>query len=179
MIDAKTWIDVADSAVKIGLGALLGGGFAIWKAHLSDSSEAKRSFLKKKREMIEKVLEEIDAFFASATVYWARLADAVFKRKEDKQLTSEEAHELKNLEQQLFDNFKNLGFSSSRLVLIGEDEVEKTLREFSDTVEEFFKIGTIDDPNCTEEILQSHKKSIQASRQKLFYALRIAYRRPE
>ena len=58
---------MADNAVKIGTGALVGGAFAIWRANLSNRNKAKKSLLDKKREMLEKVLVEVDDFYALAT----------------------------------------------------------------------------------------------------------------
>jgi len=43
MADTKTWIDVADTAVKIGLGALLGGAFAVWVAFLNNKAKPVKS----------------------------------------------------------------------------------------------------------------------------------------
>ena len=179
MVDAKTWIDVADNAVKIGTGALVGGGFAIWRAHLSNRNKAKKSLLDKKREMIEKVLVEVDDFYALATVYWARLDNALDKRNGGHELTSTEAHDLEVLEQQLLEGFKTFGYSSSRLLIIGERDVEKALRRMRNTVDAFFQIGNVDDPKCTGEALESHRVLIQTARGAFFEALGIAFRNAE
>lgn len=178
-MDAKTWIDVTDTAVKIGMGAFLGGAFAIWRAYVNNRNQAKKSFLDKKREMIERVLKEVDDFYALATVYWANLANAAFKREGGVELTSKEVQDLSELEQQLFVGFKTIGYSSSRLMLIGEKDAEKALQEMRKTIDHFFEIGNIKNSKCTEETLESHKKLIQTARDEFFDTLSIAYRRDE
>lgn len=176
-MEAKNWYDVADTAVKIGLGTLLGGAFAMWRAHVSNRNQARKSFLEKKREMIETVLKEVDDFYATASVYWADLANAAFKRKKGDALTSKETHDLRELEQELFASFRILGFSSSRLKLIDENEAEKALQKMREVISDFFQIAHIENPKCTEEALESHKQRIQAARGEFFDALSMAYRR--
>lgn len=179
LMDAKNWYDVADTAVKIGLGTLLGGVFAMWRAHVSNRNQAKKSFLEKKREMIETVLKEVDDFYATATVYWADLANAVYTRKTGGQLGSKELQELRELEQQVFTGFKILGYSSSRLRLVNENDAEKSLKKMREVLDAFFQIANIENAHCTEEALESYKVQIQAARGEFFEALSIAYRRDE
>jgi hypothetical protein len=179
MADPTTWIDVADNAVKIGLGALLGGAFAIWRARVSNQNQAKKVLLEKKRDKMEKVLEEVDTFFASASVFWADLSNAVYKRENGQKLTTTEAHDLKTLEQRLFEDFKLLGYGSSRLVLIGEEDAEKALQDMRKAVDDFFQIANIDNPKCTQPVLDKHKDCMQTARRAFFDKLSASYRRGE
>jgi hypothetical protein len=179
MADSKTWIDVADTAIKIGMGTLLGGGFAIWRAHLGNQNQARKIYLDKKRELIEKVLDDIDAVYASATIYWANLSNAVFMRDGGRRLTAKETDELNNLERQLFGDFKIFGFCSSRLLLVGEEQAEQSLRDLRNAIDGFFKIGSVANDKCTQEVLQSHRDLIQAKRLELFASLHSAYKRAD
>ncbi|HEY4932352.1 MAG TPA: hypothetical protein VII23_12335 [Terriglobales bacterium] len=129
--------------------------------------------------MIEKVLAEVDDFYALATVYWADLSNALFKRNGGHELTSKEAHDLEVLEHQLLEGFRTFGYSSSRLLLIGEKDVEKALRGMRDAVDDFFQIGNVDNPKCTDEALESHRALIQTARRGFFDALGIAFRNDE
>lgn len=81
--------------MKIGLGALLGSGFAVWVAWLNNRSAVARSFLEKRRGIIESILSDVDSFTTAASIYWAVLNSAVFKRDQKDFLSPEELEKLK------------------------------------------------------------------------------------
>jgi hypothetical protein len=177
MADPKTWIDVADDAVKIGLGALLGGSFAVLVARLNNRSQIARSLLEKRREIIESVLTDIDSFTTAASVYWANLSNAVFKRDQKEFLSPEDLGQLKELEQALFESFTISGRCSARLLLIGEREAAKKLRDLRGTVDGFFRIGNIRSDSCTASALEEHKKLMLQERDGFLLALSKSFER--
>ena len=177
MADTKTWIDVADTAVKIGLGALLGGAFAVWVAFLNNKSQASKVYLERKRCIIESVVGEVDLFHGAAAFYWANLSNAVFKRDSNNRLSHAETEELKKLEQQLFEGFKSLGGCSSKLLLIGEGEAETKLRGMRNAIDDFFRVANIENKKCTTAALDGHKKTIQEKREELYLALSKSFAR--
>lgn len=57
-----TWIEVADSAIKIGLGALLAGLFAVLTSRLSLERDARKRYAERKRDLIERAIDKLVEF---------------------------------------------------------------------------------------------------------------------
>jgi hypothetical protein len=53
------WTDVVDSAVKIGLGALIAGGFTFLTTRLTHDRGARAEYARRRRDMLERVLATI------------------------------------------------------------------------------------------------------------------------
>ena len=59
--ETTTWIDVASDAVKIGLGACIGGFFAILSLIQSHELELKREYAKRRRDELEKIAPSFES----------------------------------------------------------------------------------------------------------------------
>ncbi len=80
MANSKTWIDVADTAVKVGLGAFIGGGFSYLLMRFDHDRESKKEYVKKRLNNIEIAFEEINAFSKTISLYWENFANGIFKK---------------------------------------------------------------------------------------------------
>ena len=167
---------MADTAVKIGLGALIGGAFGVWVAWLNNRNQSSRSYLEKKRSILESVLADVESFFSATTLYWANLANAIFKRDQGNRLTEGESKELKKLEQGLFESFKVVGSCSARLLLVGEVAAEIKLKELRDEIDAFFRIGNVDNKSSTVVVLEQHKERIASKRKEFYLALGTSFK---
>ena len=176
---STTWINVADTAVKIGLGALIGGAFGVWVALLNNRSQSSRGYLEKKRIILEAVLADVESFLSATTLYWANLANAIYKRDQGHKLTDADSKELSKLEQSLFESFKVVGTSSARLLLIGEEPADMKLRELHDAVDAFFRIGNVDNKKTTLDALDKHKELISSKRKEFYMALGGSFKSSE
>ncbi len=176
MQDAKNWLNVVDTAVKIGLGALLGGAFGVWVAWLNNRSQSSRGYLEKKRSILESILADVESFFGATTLYWANLTNAVFKRDQGNRLTEAESKELRKLEQELFESFKVVGSCSAKLLLIGEEAAEIKLKELRDVIDAFFRIGNIENKTSTVVALEKHREFMAVKRREFYLALSISFK---
>src|SRR5229473_2814241 len=57
-----TWIDVVDSGLKIGLGALIAGLFSFLTTRAMHERSARSEYANRRRNMLEKVLEMLNSF---------------------------------------------------------------------------------------------------------------------
>lgn len=57
-----TWVDVADTAIKIGLGALLAGGFSIFRDIGISKRDTEKFLLHEEYQVIKDVLEKLSLF---------------------------------------------------------------------------------------------------------------------
>ncbi|MFM5339010.1 hypothetical protein ACET97_21035 [Aeromonas enteropelogenes] len=61
----KEWIDVADTAVKIGLGSLITGAFTYLGVKFSHKSEQSKYLLEHKIKVIEQIASEAEEYFSA------------------------------------------------------------------------------------------------------------------
>lgn len=54
-----TWIEVADSAIKIGLGAVLAGLFAVLTGKMTLERDARKRYAERKRALIERAVDRL------------------------------------------------------------------------------------------------------------------------
>ncbi len=57
-----TWAEVVDTALKIGLGALIAGGFSYLSGKMNLEKESRRRYAIRRRDMLEKVLDFLVAY---------------------------------------------------------------------------------------------------------------------
>jgi hypothetical protein len=174
MADPKTWIDVADTAITVGLAALIGGGISYFTTRLDHDREAKKEYAKRRMDNIELAFSEINEFSKSVSLYWASLANGVYKKNEST-LTEEDRKSLNNEEQKLFEGFSVLNSARTRLVLLSENVSAKKLDKYKSTCDEFFKIANVDNVQCTEANLINCKEKMIQSREVLLEALSKTY----
>ncbi|RFC38298.1 MAG: hypothetical protein DID90_2727552661 [Candidatus Nitrotoga sp. LAW] len=177
MADLTTWVDVADSAVKIGLGALIGGTFGVWVAWLNNSIQAKKALNERRRQIIELVIESVDSACNAASLYWSNLGNGVYKRDKGEKLTDADKAQLDSLQSKFFESFTVLNSSGAKLLLLGENDAETQLQELRTALDAFFKIANIDGKKCTSDALASHKEAISTKRRIFYSTLSNAYAR--
>jgi len=77
---ATEWINVVDSAVKIGLGALISGVFTYLGLKFKSSSENQRFMLENKAKILEEVSSDIHDYFI-AWRFYISIISGITKRK--------------------------------------------------------------------------------------------------
>jgi len=175
MADVKTWIDVVDTAVKIGLGALIGGGISYMLARLEHTKSAKLEFSKRRFETLQSAFEEISDFSSAISLYWADLNNGIFKREKGT-LSDEEITEIEKAEKELYQKFLVLGRARTKLELYAESESVKELDSFRSVAEKFFRNGTIRNKGYSQKDMANTKNDLIEKRSKVMESLSNAYR---
>lgn len=171
------WVAVADSAVKIGLGALIGGGYGIWNLLLNHRHEFSRAHYERRAALLQEVQLEVSAFGGIVATFWASLMNAVFLRDTGAVVTPKVRTDLKALEDSVFAGFAALATTRGKLLLLGEHESEKALASLKDRCDEFFRIAHLDNPKCTTQELDRLKAAIVKDRTALSQHIAAAYAR--
>ena len=162
--DTVTWAQVASDAVKIGLGALVGGGFGVWLALLNNRQQVARDFYARKRQILEDVVTQFDKFFKDLTLFVTNLRNASYVKQSGEQVTQEDRKELEALEKKLFTSFTILASVSSRLLLLGEPGCNTAVEQVREKASEFFKIATLENPKLNEQAVSTFVDEIRALR---------------
>jgi hypothetical protein len=173
-----TGLDVLDTAVKVGLGALLSAGGAYLLAARTQRKEGERERTRRRRELLESVADDVVGFSSTFLAYWARSADAAAKRREGKAPTKEAMKRLIDSRNELFDAFGRLTSAQGRLLLLGEKQAQTLLRDFGEYAGQC-RAGTLpSDPPQTEEQYTSMRSIFGAKRDAVFDALAKSYASP-
>ncbi|HEX7314363.1 MAG TPA: hypothetical protein VF297_10595 [Pyrinomonadaceae bacterium] len=171
------WVDVADTAVKIGLGALLGGVFSIVLAWLSHKQSTSRDYFKRRRELIEGIVDDLDRFYRSMSLFRSSLQNLLFIKNSQQPMTEEHLKAIKILEEKVYLSFSDLYIVRSRLILVDEDSLERHVDRFIRHAGAFFRIANIENENLTAEKIEKYKSNLDERRKKILSGLSDAYKK--
>ena len=174
------WPSVVDSAVKIGLGALIGGGFAIWTIRLNQRHDHLKAQRERRATVLQEAQLEVSRFAGLVSSFWANVRNAVYIRDEGETVTRSMRSELRAQEQEVFEAFAELSSTRGKVLLLGEKSAVEAMSQLHETCAAFFKIAHIDNVNCTGAALDEAKEKIVSHRTVFYDRMAEAYgRRPE
>jgi len=125
-----TWIEVVDSAVKIGLGALITGIIAFVLSTTQHRNDRKKSKVAREFEMLKEVAEKVESFNHVALKYWALATDWRRKLELDRSLVKPKS--LLDAQKDLFNSFSELTNAESLLLLFGYENAQIALRDYGE-----------------------------------------------
>lgn len=128
---SKEWVDIVDTAVKIGLGSLITGIFTYIGIKFSHKSERIKFMLEHKTKLLEQVAKDVDKYFNSWLIYNNTLGGITSLRKqkgiEGEQLTEKHMSAIKNCDNDLTESLLKRESAISMLRLMKATEaLEKT-----------------------------------------------------
>ena len=145
-----SWIDIADTAVKIGLGALISGLTSYYLTRLKFDKEAKNEIQIRKLNTIEEIAKHVDAYL-TALLSLISDANGIYLQDPDKTLLNLNTREDIELMEYILDydnKFVNTreqkNFASSKLHLLGLTEVTNSLHILDDLEHEIRTIIIFD-----------------------------------
>lgn len=169
-----TWIEVVDSAVKIGLGALIAGIITFLLSSTQHRNELKKVKVEREFEMLKEVAEKVEIFNSITLNYWAFATDWRRKLVSDSSLTK--SNGFLDSQNKLFDSFSELTKAESLLLLFGYEKAQITLREYGETVIAFKKRVSSIDISFNEDDAASYRESMISKRSELFSLLNDIYK---
>ena len=177
MADAKTWIDVADDAVKVGLGALIGGAVSLWATRMARSNEREKQLLERRLALLQDAQLDISKFVAAVSTFWANIRNAAFMRDTNEALSAKDKKELHENEQAVFALFAEMSAPRGTLLLLGKQEAAGALGDFMNACEEFFQIAVLDNPRSTQQALDAAKTEMTGKRTVFYRQMEVAFKR--
>ena len=168
-----TWIEVVDSAVKIGLGALIAGVIAFLLSSTQHRNELKKAKIEREFEMLKEVAEKVENFNNIALRYWSLSSD--WRRRLLLDSTILPSSNLLDSQNDLYDSFSELTKAES-LLLFGYDEASVSLRSYGETVISFRKRVSSLDIFFDESDAASYRESMIDKRAELFKILNKIYK---
>ena len=169
-----TWIEVVDSAVKIGLGALIAGVIAFLLASTQHRNELKKAKVEREFEMPKQVAEKVEIFNHVALKFWSLSSD--WRRKLLLDSTTPLTNNLLDSQNNLFNGFSELTKAESLLLLFGYEKAQISLREYGESVVSFKKRVSSIDISFNEDDAASYRETMIDKRSELFSLLNEIYK---
>lgn len=171
----KTVLDIIDTAVKIGLGALISGVATYWVAQRRAKSEAVGEYERCRRALLEKVAEDVEELNHTYLKYWALVIEWLRHNREGTTWSSSRKEELERTKDELFHGFKSFSAAEGMLMLVAEKDGADALREYGDAVVAFRRSYYMGNNAMTEEQLDSAKSQIRDLRERFFDIVSKSY----
>ena len=168
------WIEVVDSAVKIGLGALIAGVITFLLSSTQHRNELKKAKIEREFEMLKEVAEKVENFNNIALRYWSLSSD--WRRRLLLDSTILPSSNLLDSQNDLYDSFSELTKAESLLLLFGYDEASVSLRSYGETIISFRKRVSSLDIFFDESDAASYRESMIDKRAELFKILNKIYK---
>lgn len=176
----KEWFSIIDTAVKIGLGALLTGIFSYLGVKSSKGLEQVKFLLEHKVKMLEKASEEVEKYLYAWQLYTGAASGVALRRKngniESEPLTQKSREFLKGHSKSLEENWQYREFAIAKLRLLGADAVAEALIECRDLEKELRSPITFDGKLISYEEIELYKIKMREQYTKIHSTLAEFYR---
>lgn len=168
-----TGLDVLDSAVKIGLGALIAGlsGLHLSKAQHANSLQKAR--IEREFQLLKDVAEKVERFTTASLRYWALVAD--WHRKRARTPEAAKPQQLEEAGKGLFDIFSEVTSAEALLLLMGHEDAQIELRKYGDLVASFRRSTSVPEPLISQEQFEDFRLSFLRARSEFFNLLSKKY----
>jgi hypothetical protein len=174
-----SWIQVVDDAVKIGLGAFVGGFFAWFVARENNKSTIRRLQFERRSKILSDTAQVLEAHFQAYYKYSNHLC--VIEDATKKPLPEEMVRKLyadgQNLHLQMYEKMHDNLIAQSQLMLIGEkkckEKADELITAINNADEQFKFDGKTFDVSQFDEI----SKIIRRTREAFYEEMEKAFNR--
>lgn len=168
-----TWLEVIDSAVKIGLGALIAGLSALALAKAQHRNTLAKDRAEREFQLLKEIAEKVERFTHTALKYWALSAD--WHRALRKDPDVKKSAQLRAAQDELFARFNDITTAEATLLLLGQEDAQAQLRTYGDYVVSFRKTASNSAEPLSDEIINDYRTYFLRARSSLFKKLHSIY----
>lgn len=168
-----TWLEIMDSAVKIGLGALIAGASAWMLARGQYSHDLRKSKVTREFELLKDIAEKVERFTHSALKYWAISADWHRARRANPRAI--ESANLLEAKKELFSRFNELTSAEAFLLLLGQQDAQAHLRAYGEHVMVYRRNVSRSSAPMTDQEMEDYRMYILRARESFFRRLHEMY----
>lgn len=176
------WINIADTAIKIGLGSLISGAFTYLGVKLNHQSSKDKFILENNVKLIETVSEDVETYFLALESYVSIIA-GITKRHRDSNkpntaFTEKQWEVIKDRDKSLSVGWDRNKAAASRLRLLNAHNIAESLDEFRNIQKEIrdqivfeHKVPTYDAVDELREKIHKNKKDVYKKISELYHSL--------
>lgn len=167
-----TYLEILDTSIKIGLGALITGVIAYWNQKANISASVIKENLQFKRNLLTNISTDIEEINHLILKLWTIFEFETKKHSIDKNKILDRLDPIRT---SLFNDFNLLSKSEGLLLLYDYSEQQEKLRAYGELLGKFnsytlFRNGDVN-PNSTAE----YKVNILKARKELYLSLNKAF----
>ena len=171
-----TWTDVADTAIKIGLGALVAGGFGYLNVRLGYARDDRAQYLKRRRDHLETVLEMVVEVENIYILQKSALETFRACKGSNAPKAEQASRDFAELDEKLFNVLAKFTNSSSVLLMLGEKAANAKLEAYHEAMGGWYECSFLDLDSFPEQEFAQHRKAIISARVDALAALASSYR---
>ena len=172
-----TILEVLDSAIKIGLGALIAGLSAFLIGRSQHTRDLEKERINREFELLKQIAEHIELVTHVALKYWALITEFGRYRRKGNTMPAHRDAALEACISELFVCFKELTQAEAKLLLLGYKKAQSKARIYGELVTTFRREVHRDNPPLTDEQDQDWRIKILSAREALFDELSACYRK--
>lgn len=173
-------IDVIDTAVKIGLGALISGISTYAVTHLNHKKDKNKLLFERHLERVERATENVEEYFEA----WGALlrrAGAMARRLEEKgkelsDLTESQKKSLMELDKAFVKSWEKKNSAITTFRLLGMDEIVKSIKDAQDLHGELREIIVFDKAVPSYSGFKDMRKKFNIYREQFHMSARKRYK---
>lgn len=171
-----TPLEVIDTAVKVGLGALISGLSTYWVTARKSKDDLSRERLQRHQVLLEESAVQVESCAHVVLRYWALMVELVRYRAQGIQWPTSRSDELEKTKADLFNSFSSMTSAESKLLLLGHANAQRLLREFGELTRSFRRSAFDGNLSLTEDELDDHRFKLLTAREAFFAELSRVYR---
>ena len=171
-----TWIDIIDSATKIGLGALIAGTVSLFTLRMNHRNEREKEFRAHRIKTIEIVAAYVDEFFNAHLRLISKIAWYVDLLGGNTVPVTENMEEaIRKPDQDLLTASDGLRIAASRLRLLGASDCVESLKLAAKLVMDFRNGCALGRSLPPAVLVESHRQQVDQYKDQAYTALRRIY----
>ena len=175
----KEWVDVVDTAVKIGLGSLITGIFTYIGIKFSHKSERSKFMLEHKTKLLEQVADDIEEFFASWDSFVSVIGGITKIRKnekiEDEELETEQWDSIIKHDEDLINSKQKYDSSIAKLRLLKASQASRAMISAKALVDVLRSPVMFDDDIPKHSTIVKYLKRVKGAKENVHKALADYY----
>ena len=169
---ATEWIDIADTALKIGLGALISGVSTYKVSSLNHKKEVEKALIEKKINILEEISESAETYFYFCTSLYNGVGGMQRNAKNvGEQLTEPQRKKLADKHLRLEEALEHRNKAISKIKILSIPEAEKALMDHNKVLSAFRSLVVFDGIMPTAEFLEESREQYLLHKDKFYSAL--------
>ncbi len=173
---AITAMEIIDTTVKIGLGALISGLATYLVTKLNHDKDLEKQFIHRRRELLEQAATNVEGFWNAYRRYYLVSLEAIHREQSGQEIPEIQG-EYESRKQLVMETSDVLSAAQSTLLLLDEQLAAETLKKLATETEAYMIAtkSTITDKQIKE--LKTMHKSVLSIRNQFYLSLSNAYRK--
>lgn len=172
-----TMLEIIDTAVKVGLGALISGIATYFVSMAQQKGTTEQERRKRLAEILQEIAEQIENVNHVYLKYCALTTEALRCQRDGVIWVESRKNEREQVKGELFNVFKELTNAEAKAMLINETNISELIREYGEKVTEFRRLVVLNDNPITDDEIEKLKTDILNIRKSIFKTLSDAYKR--